>query len=131
MGNSVQELGEIYRRAGKHASIRFCIDTAHLMGAGIDFRDASSLKSLKEEIEKEIGLKNVILFHLNDSKVDLGEKKDRHENIGDGFVGSKGFKALLRDSDFKNTHSVLEVPGLEGGGPDKANIDRLKAICSQ
>jgi deoxyribonuclease-4 len=128
MGNSLEELAEIYNRAGKPDQMRFCLDTAHLMGAGIEFRDQASCDKLLDTFDQLIGLDKLEVLHINDSKVDLGEKKDRHENIGDGFVGNDGFKALLNHPRLRTTPSVLEVPGLDGRGPDKANLDRLQAL---
>lgn len=125
MGNSLGELAEIYEKTNRHNRIKFCLDTAHLLGAGIDFRTSDSLEELLETFDQLIGLNNLVLFHLNDSKADLGERKDRHENIGDGFVGTEGFKPLLNHPRLKNMPGILEVPGLDNKGPDKANIDRL------
>jgi deoxyribonuclease-4 len=53
-----------------------------------------------------------------------------HQNIGDGFIGSKGLKNLINHPKFAHLPLILEVPGLEGMGPDKANIDRVKALLS-
>lgn len=128
MGNSLGELAEIYEKTDRHPQIKFCLDTAHLMGAGIEFRTKESLDELLETFDQLIGLENLVIVHLNDSKVDLGERKDRHENIGDGFVGRDGFKPILNHPKLAKLPGVLEVPGLDGKGPDKANIDRLKDL---
>ena len=66
--------------------------------------------------------------HANDSKTDLGSGKDRHENIGQGYIGDNGFRNILNQELFKEIPFILEVPGVEGNGPDLANINRLKNI---
>jgi deoxyribonuclease-4 len=66
--------------------------------------------------------------HANDSKVELGAGRDRHENIGDGFIGLDGFRRILAHRAFQNAPFLLEVPGLDGKGPDQANVDVLKRL---
>lgn len=128
MGNSIEELARIYELTGKHPRIKFCLDTAHLLAAGIDFRTPATCEALLNKFDQLIGLENLVVFHLNDSKIDFGGRRDRHENIGDGFVGTEGFSALIHHPKLLETPGILEVPGLDGKGPDKANVDRLKNI---
>ena len=80
------------------------------------------------EIEKTIGLDKIELLHLNDSKTPLGSGRDNHQNIGDGFIGEAGLKNLLNHPKFAHLPLILEVPGLDGSGPDRANIDRVKKL---
>ena len=56
---------------------------------------------------------------------------DRHENIGDGYIGLDGFKVIMGHNAFKEVPFILEVPGFDGNGPDQINMDRLKAIRSE
>ncbi|HSX28881.1 MAG TPA: deoxyribonuclease IV [Candidatus Saccharimonadales bacterium] len=130
MGNSLEELADIYERTGRHPRIKFCLDTAHLIGSGIEFRTPEALEALLTKFDTLIGLQNLVAFHLNDSKADLGSRKDRHENIGLGFVGDAGFKPLLTHPKLKDIAGIAEVPGLDNKGPDKPNLDRLKKIAS-
>jgi endonuclease IV len=85
-----------------------------------------------DEIEREVGLENLAAFHCNDSKGALGSGRDLHENIGEGHIGEAGFEALLSQQALAEVPLLLEVPGYKidgaGKGPDKPNIDRLKAI---
>lgn len=62
------------------------------------------------------------------SKGELGGNLDRHENIGDGHIGSEGFRAVLGSMAFAGKTFLLEVPGIEDDGPDLENVRRLKAI---
>lgn len=81
-----------------------------------------------KEIESTIGLDKIELLHLNDSKTPLGSGRDNHQNIGDGFIGNSGIRTLVNHPKLIHLPLILEVPGLEGAGPDKANIDRVKNL---
>lgn len=128
MGNSLEELAEIYEKTGRHPQIKFCLDTAHLLGAGIEFRTQETLDAMLQKFDSLIGLDNLALLHVNDSKVDLGERKDRHENIGDGYVGLDGFRSIVNHPLLSEVPGILEVPGLDGKGPDAENLNRLKQL---
>ncbi len=108
--------------------LRVCLDTAHAFEAGYNFTTAEGIEMWIAEIEKTIGLDKIELFHLNDSKTPLGSGRDNHQNIGDGFIGSEGLKNLINHPKLAHLPLILEVPGLEGLGPDKANIDRVKNL---
>ena len=82
------------------------------------------------EFDSEIGLDKLVAVHANDAKVELGSGVDRHENIGEGYIGISGFESILGNKAFKNVPFFLEVPGFDGNGPDKENLDRLKTIRS-
>lgn len=110
--------------------LKVCLDTAHAFEAGYNFTTQSGLEMWISEIEKTIGLDKIELFHLNDSKTPLGSGRDNHQNIGDGFIGEGGIKTLINHPKFKHLPLILEVPGIEGMGPDKANIDRVKSLLS-
>jgi len=83
-----------------------------------------------KEIEATIGLDKIELLHLNDSKTPLGSGRDNHQNIGDGFIGNFGISALVNHPKLSHLPLILEVPGLEGTGPDKINIDRVKSLLT-
>ena len=81
----------------KNYNIGICLDTAHMFASGYDLRDEELVKATFDKFEKTVGLKYLKLFHLNDSKVGLGERKDRHEHIGDGKIGLEGFRAIISE----------------------------------
>lgn len=110
--------------------LRVCLDTAHAFEAGYNFTTTEGLEMWIEEIESTITLAKIELFHLNDSKTPLGSGRDNHQNIGDGFIGEAGLRSLLNHPKLSHLPLILEVPGLEGMGPDKENIDRVKALIS-
>ena len=77
------------------------------------------------------GSANVAAVHANDSKRVCGSGVDRHDNIGEGFIGEDGFAAIMGHPAFAEVPFLLEVPGFEGKGPDRQNIDILKKIRQQ
>jgi deoxyribonuclease-4 len=82
------------------------------------------------EFEQEIGFDRLVAVHANDSKVELGSGRDRHENIGEGHIGIDGFRRILHHRAFADVPFLLEVPGFgaDAKGPDKENVDILKRL---
>jgi len=130
IGNSIDELAQIYEAVGRDERIGFCLDTAHLFAAGYDVRTKEGWEAVLGEFDDKIGLDKLGCVHLNDSKVDFDSHRDRHENIGQGFIGEAGFKVILNDPRLKDMYGILEVPGITGKGPDKPNLDKLKELTA-
>lgn len=128
IGNSFEELARIIDACGGHARLGICLDTAHVFTAGYDIRSLEAWERTLKQFDHTIGLDRLNVLHLNDSKADLGSHKDRHENIGDGYIGSEAFSAIINDSRLAHTAGILEVPGLDNKGPDRANVERLKQL---
>lgn len=116
IGDTFEELAEILELIGD-PYIGICIDTAHLLASGYDIRDSKALKQTLNTISRTTGLDRVKLIHGNDSKADIGERKDRHEHIGKGKIGIDGFKAVLSSPELKNLNMIVELP------PDKVASD--------
>jgi len=127
VGSKFAELGRIARESGSDR-IKVCLDTQHSFAAGYDVRTREGLDAAMAEFDKEIGLDRLAAVHANDSKIEFGGGKDRHENIGEGHIGREGFANLISHAAFAEVPFLLEVPGFEGGGPDKANLDILKEL---
>lgn len=108
--------------------LKVCLDTAHTFASGYNITTPESVASTAKEFTDILGESALVAVHANDSKVDLGKQRDRHENIGDGFIGTDGFQALLAHPLFQNIPFFLEVPGYDGKGPDKKNVDALKTL---
>jgi len=99
MGARLEEVGEIL--AGlRNVPVGACLDTAHLFAAGYDIKSESGLASTIGQIDGAIGLENVPVFHVNDSKIPLGGRIDRHEHIGKGKIGAEAFARILRHPRF-------------------------------
>src|SRR6266481_2239719 len=94
MGSRLEEVGDIVSGlAGLQAAA--CLDTAHLFAAGYDIKSERGLTSTMELIDQSIGLDRVPIFHVNDSKIPLGGRVDRHEHIGQGKIGAQAFERIL------------------------------------
>lgn len=130
IGNIPDDLGEILALV-KNPRAAVCIDTAHAFEAGqIESYTPANIKKFFDRWGKEIGFENIVALHANDSKTEFDSHHDRHENIGKGFIGLAGFKALAKEKRIAHTAWLLEVPGYEDTGPDKKNVDILKS-CFQ
>ncbi len=108
VGAKFEQIGRIIK-AVNHAKLACCLDTAHMFASGYDIRTSEAVKNTLADFDKHVGLDKLIMSHLNDSKVDIGERKDRHEHIGDGFIGKKGFEALFAYPAIQKIDLVLET----------------------
>ncbi len=127
IGNIPEDIGEILQALDSPRAA-VCLDTAHAFEAGqIEAYTPLLVKKFFDHWDKHIGLKNIVALHANDSMTKFDSHHDRHENIGKGFIGLDGFKALAKEQRIAHAAWLLEVPGLAGLGPDKANVEILKS----
>jgi deoxyribonuclease-4 len=115
-------------RGADSPRVKVCLDTQHSYAAGYDVASREGLEATVEEFEREVGLDALVAVHANDSKIPLGGGVDRHENIGEGEIGREGFLAIMGHRAFRGVPFLLEVPGFEKTGPDKANVDILREL---
>lgn len=109
-----------------------CLDTAHLFAAGYDIKSEAGLAQTIDAIEQTIGLDNVPVFHVNDSKIALGGRVDRHEHLGKGKIGAEALARLLRHPRLSSAGPegvngrafLLETP-IEDTGDDRKNVAKL------
>ncbi|MEX1103311.1 MAG: deoxyribonuclease IV, partial [Dehalococcoidia bacterium] len=127
-GRNFNELGAIIDGLDGDPRVKVCIDTCHAFAMGYDISTPEGCEAAMAEFESEIGLDRLVAVHANDSKTPLGGIRDRHDNIGDGEIGYEGFKAVMSHPAFAGIPFLLEVPGLDGKGPDAENTNRLKRI---
>ncbi len=128
VGATFAEIGEIIRGLDNDPRVAVCLDTCHAFAMGYDIATREGCERAMEEFDRYIGLHRLLVVHANDSKVPLGGVRDRHENIGDGYIGVEGFRNILSHPAFRHVPFILEVPGIEGEGPDAENVARLKKI---
>jgi deoxyribonuclease-4 len=128
IGARLEEVGEIL--AGlRNLPVGACLDTAHLFAAGYDIKSEGGLASTIGQIDGAIGLENVPVIHLNDSKIPLGGRVDRHEHIGKGKIGAAAFARILRHPRFGTAVPegltgrvfVAETP-IDDPGDDRRNV---------
>ena len=127
VGSTFPEISAIMN-AVDNPRVRICLDTCHAHAAGYNVATIAGLKETMDEFQRELGADTLVAIHANDSKTELGSGKDRHENIGQGSIGMKAFRRMVRNRVLRKAAWLLEVPGYEGGGPGKADVDILKAL---
>jgi deoxyribonuclease-4 len=101
-----------------------CFDTCHAFAAGYDIRTEHTFKNVWDEFDKVIGLDKLHAIHLNDSKGELGSRIDRHEHIGQGKIGTKGFELMMKK--FKHIPKVLETD--KENNMDEVNLKLLREL---
>ncbi len=127
VGRSFDELAQVIAAAGGDERLGVCLDTQHLWASGIPFGTVDEADTLVGLIEGTVGMGRLRCLHLNDSKVDFGANKDRHENIGDGTIGADGLAALLGHPSLQDVPAILEVPG-EGDGPRAQDVAAAREV---
>jgi deoxyribonuclease-4 len=111
VGHTFAHLARILEQLEAPHRVGVCLDTCHLLAAGYDIATARGYARTMEDLDRTVGLSRVKAFHLNDAKMGLGSRLDRHESIGRGFLGAPAFRRLLRDPRFRGVPMVLETPG--------------------
>lgn len=129
IGQTIEEIAEIIKEL-KDKRLKVCLDTCHLHAAGYDLSTKKSFEEFLSVFDKTIGLDRLSLWHINDSRDPFGSLRDRHENIGMGEVGVDVFKNILNHPKTKNIPCILEVPGFDGEGPDKKNVEIFKSLIA-
>ena len=117
IGRSFQELAAIYDGVICNDKLRICFDTCHTHDAGYDIKN--NFDSVLDELDSYIGRDQIAVFHINDSKNEIGAKKDRHENIGYGHIGFEALNAIVHHKDFTRIPKILETPYIPQMGDNK------------
>ncbi len=128
LGSSFKELAWVLSEVKNEKRLGICFDTCHAMGAGYDLSNSQGVDRTLSEFDKFIGLERIKAFHVNDSKDGLGSRRDRHEHIGEGSIGSKGFKALFSHRAFSELPLILETPKIPAPESDLKNMKALKSL---
>jgi deoxyribonuclease-4 len=128
IGNTLSELGQVLARAARPERLGVCIDTCHLFAAGHDLRVEDGWQRVVDDLAAHVGLRRVLAFHLNDARADLGSGLDRHEHIGDGFLGLPPFRRLLNDPRFARIPKVIETAKDPEPHADLRNLATLRRL---
>ena len=108
VGRSFEELAQIIQRVDLQEHVGVCLDTCHVSDAGYDI--ANDLDGVLEEFDRVIGIGKLKALHLNDSKNPCGSHKDRHEKIGQGFLGIDTFESIVNHPVLSRLPMILETP---------------------
>ncbi len=131
IGNRFEHLSELLNMTENKDRIGICLDTCHIFAAGYDIRTRQSYKKTKNEFDKIVGINNLFVIHLNDSKKELGSRIDRHEHIGKGHIGIEAFSYIVTDPDLCHIPGIIETPkekDTNGKNMDIVNIRKLKGL---
>ena len=128
LGHALAHLAAIYEQVDNPARLGVCLDTAHLFAAGYDLRTRRGWHAPLDELEASIGLEQVLAFHLNDSKTDLGSRVDRHAHIGQGKIGRNAFRHIVNDERFRDLPGCLETPKSTDLHEDVENLAVLRGL---
>jgi deoxyribonuclease IV len=128
LGRDFDETAELIEKTGGPKRLGLCIDSCHLWATGYDLRTPEALSELADEIDGKVGLKQLKLLHVNDSRDDLGSNRDRHTAIGKGEIGRKGIRAFLGEPRFQDLPAIFEGPGLGGGSPIREDVQLMRRL---
>jgi deoxyribonuclease-4 len=131
LGNRLEHLAAIFERVQNPERLAVCIDTAHLFAAGHDIRTSKSWDKTVKQMESLFGRKQIVAFHLNDSKTELNSRVDRHEHIGKGKIGLKAFRHIVNDARFKSSPACLETFKSEDLHEDIENLATLRSLVKK
>ncbi len=120
IGSTFEEMAALLKLvpAKLRKRVGVCLDTAHVFAAGYDL--INDYDGVWKRFDDALGLERLGLIHLNDSKAPLGSKKDRHELIGEGMIGSEPFRRIMTDPQLAGVPKLLETPK----GDDMVTNDR-------
>jgi deoxyribonuclease-4 len=132
LGVTFEHLATMLDHADAHDRLGVCLDSCHIFAAGYDFSTAERCADTITAFDQAIGLDRLRAIHLNDSKHELGARKDRHEHIGEGHIGETAFRHLIRDPRLTHVPMVLETPkkGKDPLPDDARNLATLRRLAS-
>jgi deoxyribonuclease-4 len=133
LGVTIEELAMIDRAITAEGvtgdGIGYCLDTAHLWGAGYPVDTAAGVDEVLAAFDAALGLARLRMVHLNDSRAERGSRSDRHEHIGGGRIGVEGLRRLLEHPGLGHVAYILETPGMDDGY-DSVNLARVRDIAT-
>ena len=110
LGYKFEHIATMLDKAGGDERLAVCLDTCHIFSAGYDIRTEDGYLQTMKAFDDIVGLERIKCFHFNDSKHDLGSRKDRHEHIGQGYIGETCFACFLQDPQWASHPAHLETP---------------------
>lgn len=109
LGYKFEHLAALINMSQDSSRVGVCIDTCHLFASGYDIRDDESYAKTMSEFDRIVGYKYLSGMHINDSKVALGSRKDRHDSLGVGMIGKEAFKFIMNDPKIDEIPLILET----------------------
>lgn len=128
LGYRFEHLAWLQENTFEGERLGVCLDTCHVFAAGYELRTPRGYADTLDTFGRMIGLRRLKALHLNDSKGELGSRKDRHEHIGAGHIGLAGFRQLLNDSRLAGLPGLLETPKGKDLSEDRKNLAALRML---
>ena len=131
VGYRLEHLQQIIDRVAEPQRLGVCLDSAHALAAGYDLTSREGAEGFCRQVDEVLGLDRVRLWHLNDSKVPLGSRVDRHEHIGHGHVSLEAFEVIVNHPAFLQRPKILETPkqtAPDGRPWDAVNLETLRGL---
>src|SRR3954465_10077478 len=128
LGRDFDETAELIDKTGGPKRLGLCIDSCHLHATGYDLSPPERVGELADEIDAKVGIEQLRLLHVNDSRDERGSNRDRHVALGKGKIGRKGIRSFLGEPRFQDVPAVFEGPGLEGHSPSKEDIQVMRRL---
>ena len=128
VGSDFTQLGEIFSKCKPSKKFGICLDTCHAFVAGYDLRKKEDVVKAIKKFDDAIGLENLKILHLNDSKGELNSNRDRHDHIGLGAIGKEGLGEIVKIMNKNNIPIVLETP-IDDIRDDFENISNAKSLA--
>ncbi len=132
LGYRFEHLAYLIDHVQEASRLMVCVDTCHIFAAGYELDSKEAYEATFDEFDKLIGLDRIRAFHLNDSKKPKGSRVDRHEHIGEGFLGMEPFRHILNDSRFQKLPMYLETKKEQRNGVemDAVNLQTLRGLMN-
>jgi deoxyribonuclease-4 len=129
MGSSFEDLKRILARIDDRRRVGICFDTAHAYAAGYDLHSPRGVEETLQKFGSTVGFDALKVIHLNDSKAGLGSGRDRHEHIGMGYIGEKGFRAFLNHEAVRNIPLIMETP-IDERRDEAGNMAKIRELLT-
>lgn len=131
LGNALEHVAAIYDAVDHTDRLGVCLDTAHLFAAGHDIRKPEGWDQVIATLRRLVGVREILAFHLNDSKAELNSRVDRHAHIGQGRIGLEGFRHIVNDPRFSKHPGCIETPKSKDLHEDLQNLATLRCLREQ
>jgi deoxyribonuclease-4 len=130
LGHKFEHLAEIIDMVEAKERMGICLDTCHIFAAGYSYNTEKEYRATMKKFDEILGIKNLKIIHTNDSKKDFGTRVDRHEHIGQGFIGKNPIGFFVNDRRLSKAPMILETPK-ESAEEDIANLKVLRSLVKK